>query len=328
MRVKFWGVRGSIPKPANSEELSARLVESLYRLGQEAHFLDLSDRDALRDWVAQLPPSINTFVGGNTPCVEINFDDEILIVDFGTGIRALGEQLMQREFSHGEGHAHLFLSHFHHDHIQGWPFFRPAYIKGNQFDLYARQNDVRGHLAHQQQAPFFPPESLDDMRAHVEYHQLGAQPQMICDGRVKVSTLELDHPSGSYAFRFEIDGKALVYASDGAFSAPDKGPDDPARRYIEFFRYAELLIIDAQFSQAESMAKHSWGHSSAIIGVELAAHANVQNLALFHHDPYASDAMLDHLLRIGREYAANPPFSGHAEGIDIFLAREGQTISL
>ena len=327
MRVKFWGVRGSIPKPADSEELATRLVESLYRLGQESEYLDLSDRNALRNWVAQLPPSINAFTGGNTPCVEVNFDDEVLIIDFGSGIRGLGESLMQREFSQGKGRAHLFLSHFHHDHIQGWPFFRPAYLEGNHFDLYSGQGDARERLSQQQQAPFFPPDSLDNMRAQVNYHRLDDKPQTICDGRVQVSALELDHPSGSYAFRFEIGGKTLVYASDGAFAAPDKGHDNPAQPFIEFFRDADLVIIDAQFSLAESLEKRSWGHSSAVIGVELATHANAQKLALFHHDPYASDALLEHLLRIGREYAANPPIPNHA-GLDVFLAREGHTITL
>ena len=328
MHVKFWGVRGSIPRPADSEELAARLVESLYRLGQESEFLDLSDRGALRDWVAQLPPSINAFAGGNTPCVEVNWDDEILIIDLGSGARALGETLMNREFGRGKGRAHIFLSHFHHDHIQGWPFFRPAYVEGNQFEFYARQGDAAQILNQQQQAPFFPPGSVNDMRATMNHHQLAGTTQTICDGRMKVSSLELDHPSGAYAFRFEVGDKTLVYASDGAFPVPDKGSDNPARPYIEFFQNADLVIIDAQFSLAESQVKRSWGHSCAVVGVELAAHAQAKRLALFHHDPNSSDTTLDHLLRVGREYAANPPLAARSSHLEVFLAREGQTLSL
>ena len=328
MHVKFWGVRGSIPRPADSEELATRLVEALYRLGQQSDYLDLADRDVLRNWVDNLPPSINAFTGGNTPCVEVRCGDEILIIDFGSGMRALGHQLMQREFAEGKGRASLFLSHLHHDHIQGWPFFRPAYIKGNQFELYARHPDVEQSLKQQQQEPFFPSDSLRDMRARVNYHQLSSEPQTLCDGRLKVSSIELDHPNGSYAFRFEGGGKTLVYASDGAFPAPDKGENDPARPFIEFFRDADLVIIDAQFSLAESLAKRSWGHSSAVIGVELAAHAHAKRLALFHHDPYASDASLEHLLRVGREYASNPPAPCRSGAVEVFLAREGSEIEL
>ena len=328
MQVKFWGVRGSIPRPASSEELSSRLVEALYRLGQQSDYLDLSDRACIAKWVQQLPPSINAFTGGNTPCVEVRCGDELLIIDFGSGLRALGESLMQGEFAQGKGRAHLFLSHLHHDHIQGWPFFRPAYVNGNQFDLYAGHNDVRELLVQQQQAPFFPPESLDGMRSHVHYHQLSEAPQTLADGRIQVQMLELDHPSGAYAFRFECDGKTLVYASDGAFPAPDKGSHDPARPYIEFFRDADLVIIDAQFSHAESLTKRSWGHSSAVIGVELAAYAGAKQLALFHHDPGATDGVLEHLMRVGREYAANSPVLSASGAVEVFLAREGAEIEL
>ena len=328
MQAKFWGVRGSIPRPADSDELSSRLVEALYRLGQQSDYLDLSDRACIKNWVAQLPPSINAFTGGNTPCVEVHCGDELIIIDFGSGLRALGESLMRREFGHGWGHAHLFLSHLHHDHIQGWPFFRPAYVEGNRFDLYAGHEDVRAHLIQQQQAPFFPSESLEDMRARVDCHLLDEQPRTIGAGRIRVQTLELDHPSRAYAFRFEFAGKTLVYASDGAFPMPDKNPDNPARLYIDFFRDADLVIIDAQFSHAESLAKRSWGHSSAVIGVELAAHAGAKRLALFHHDPGATDGVLEHLLRVGREYAAGSPVPGTTNAVEVFLAREGMEIEL
>ena len=329
MHVKFWGVRGSIPRPAGSEELAGRLVEALTRLGQEPQPLDLSDGAAIAAWVEKLPPSIGALVGGNTPCVEVRLSSgELLIIDFGSGLRELGLELMNGEFGRGAGRAHLFLSHLHHDHIQGWPFFRPAYVEGNRFELYARHDDVEQLLCQQQQAPFFPSESLLNMRADVNYHQLNDAPQTLCDGRVRVETIELDHPSGAYAFRFECEGKTLVYASDGAFPAPDKGLDDPARPYIHFFKDADLVIIDAQFSLAESLAKRTWGHSSAVIGVELAARAGAKALALFHHDPSASDAHLEHLLRVGRETAANQPAPGVAGELEVFLAREGQTVEL
>ena len=328
MHVKFWGVRGSIPRPADSDELAARLVEALYRLGQQSDYIDLSNREVLRDWVRALPPSINAFAGGNTPCVEVRCGDEILIIDFGSGLRALGQSLMQREFGQGKGRAHLFLSHLHHDHIQGWPFFRPAYVEGNQFELYARHADAYERLIGQLSEPFFPPEALRDMRARINCHQLSGEPQTLCNGDLKVRTLELDHPSGAYAFRFEFGGKTLVYASDGAFPAPDKSPDDPALPFINFFADADLVIIDAQFSLAESLAKRSWGHSSAVIGVELATRARVQQLALFHHDPGATDAALEHLLRVGREYASNPPAHLKPNGLTIFLAREGLEVEL
>lgn len=329
MRVKFWGVRGSIPAPPSSDEVHARLVEALHRLGKEDRYLDLSDRATIEKWVSALPLSLRSLAGGNTPCVEVQIGDELLIFDLGTGLRMLGNELMQGAFGRGAGHAHLFLSHLHWDHIQGWPFFRPAYIAGNQFDFYARHECAFARLQEQQSAPFFPPEAWNDMAATFRPHVLTSEPVTLANNTIRVSTLELEHPSKSYAFRVETNDKVFVYASDGACNAPNGGgPDDPATPLIEFFRDADLIVFDAQFSLAESFEKRAWGHSSAILGVELAARAGATKLAMFHHDPNASDGHLEHLLRVSREYAAKPPAPCQPNAVDVFLAREGLEVNL
>ena len=328
MRVKFWGVRGSVASPPSSEELSARLVEALHRLGQDDAYLDLSDRDAITRWVEMLPHSVRSFAGGNTPCVEVGAGEHKCVFDLGTGLRGLGQQWMQDEFGRGAGHAHLFLSHLHWDHIQGWPFFHPAYVAGNRFDIYARHDCAWERLRDQQSAPFFPPEAWSDMGAETRFHILPEHPISLGDD-LRISTLELEHPSLAYGFRLESNGKILVYASDGAYPTPDGGgPSDPSHRFVEFFRDADLVIFDAQFSLAESMKKRAWGHSSAIVGVELAARAGAKRLAMFHHDPGASDARLEQLLRVSREYAARPPAPHLPGAVEVFLAREGLEIEL
>jgi phosphoribosyl 1,2-cyclic phosphodiesterase len=328
MRVKFWGVRGSIPSPPSNEEIVERLVEAIYRLGQDPQWLDVSDRKKVREWVDSLPTSINSFVGGNTPCLEITFAGQTLIIDLGSGIRTLGNELMSSEFGQGRGHASLFLSHFHYDHIQGWPFFKPAYISGNRFDIYSRHEDARERLKEQQADPFFPPASWEDMVADINFHLLPDTPITLCDGQLKVSTLELDHPSTCFGFRLESNDHILVYASDGAYPLPDGTKDDIAGRYIDFFRDADMIIFDAQFSLAESMEKKTWGHSSAITGVELAARANAKKLVLFHHAPNSSDGHLDYLLRVAREYAINPPAPCKPNQVEVVMAREGMDITL
>jgi phosphoribosyl 1,2-cyclic phosphodiesterase len=330
MHVKFWGVRGSVASPPSSEELSARLVEALHRLGQDDAYLDLSDRDAITRWVEELPHSVRSFAGGNTPCVEVRVGGGAhkCVFDLGTGLRGLGQQWMQDEFGRGAGHAHLFLSHLHWDHIQGWPFFHPAYVAGNRFDIYARHDCAWERLRDQQSAPFFPPEAWSDMGAETRFHILPEEPVLV-DTDLRISTLELEHPSLAYGYRLEANGKTLVYASDGAYPTPDGGgPHDPAHKFVEFFRDADLVIFDAQFSLAESMKKRAWGHSSAIIGVELAARAGAKRLAMFHHDPSASDARLEHLLRVSRDYASHPPAPFEPNAVEVFLAREGLEIEL
>lgn len=326
MRVRFWGVRGSIPTPATGEDVASRLISALLQLGNDPDAPDLRDRDAVTRWVDSLPPSQFSLAGGNTPCVEMTTGGgELFIIDFGSGLRALSDALMKGRFGCGEGHAHLFLSHFHWDHIQGWPFFRPAYVGGNRFDLYARHDGAEELLKKQQEAPFFPPAAWDEMRAGVQFHTLPASPVSLCEGKVRVSSLELDHPSRAFAFRFEADGQVFVYASDGAF--PDSNSPD-ALRFIEFFQGADLLIFDAQFSQSESVQKHDWGHSSGVQGVELACRAGVKRLALFHHAPGADEAHLEELLLAGKRIARDPGLPCQPDEVEVFIAREGLEVSL
>ena len=330
MRVRFWGVRGSIPTPATGEDISLRLIEALLHLGkdpaQSAAPLDLNCRESVTQWVQALPPSRFSLVGGNTPCIEMTTGDgELFIIDFGSGLRALSDNLVQGAFGEGKGRAHLFLSHFHWDHIQGWPFFKPAYIEGNEFDLYARHEGVEELLKKQQEPPFFPPAAWDEMHATVRIHTLPETPVELCAGQVRVSSLELEHPSRAFAFRFEADGKAFVYASDGAFPPPDS---DAAQSVIEFFRDADLLVFDAQFSQSESVQKHGWGHSSSESGVELACRARAKRLALFHHAPGATEAHLETLLHAGRQRSLQPTLPCLPGEVEVFLAREGLEVEL
>ncbi len=331
MRVRFWGVRGSIPTPATGEDVASRLISALLQLGNDPAPPDLRDREAVTRWVEALPPAHYSLAGGNTPCVEMTTDGgELFIIDFGSGLRALSDALMsdalmQGRFGRGQGRAHLFLSHFHWDHIQGWPFFRPAYVGGNHFDLYARHDGAEELLKKQQEAPFFPPAAWDEMRAGVEFHTLPDEAALLCDGEVRVSSLELDHPSRAFAFRFEADEKVFVYASDGAF--PDANSPD-ALRFIEFFQDADLLIFDAQFSQSESAQKPDWGHSSGVQGVELACRAGVKRLALFHHSPGANEAHLEELLIAGKQIVRDPALPCQPDEIDVFVAREGVEVEL
>ncbi len=326
MKVRFWGVRGSCPSPIGSEDIRRRLREALGLLHDAQPELDLSDEAAVEAWLDALPLRVTGAVGSNTSCVEMRTDEgELYILDMGSGLRALGNHLMQGEFGQGQGRARIFLSHFHWDHIQGWPFFKPAYVPGNRFDLYARHPHLQSRLKRQQSAPFFPPAAWENMNADLEFHQLPDAPQVFdagTAGSVRVSSLELDHPSKAYAYRFETENSVLIYASDSAYRRLDEVALQP---YVEFFRDADLLIFDAQFSLRDSFARHSWGHSSAIIGLELACRANVKRLALFHHDPDADDARLEQLQNNARHYATSLPCTcRRPDQVEIVMAREGE----
>ena len=330
MRVRFWGVRGSCPAPTSSAELRKRLAQALRLFDSQRPALDLEDDAQLEAWLASLPASVTSLVGSNTPCVELlplsdggEDSGPLFIIDMGSGLRVLGNALMRREFGSGKGRARIFLSHFHWDHIQGFPFFKPAYVPGNRLDIYTRHDFLHSRLLRQQEAPFFPPEAWKAMRADIQFHQMDGEPQVL-DG-VRVSSLELNHPSKSYAYRFEYQGRVFVYASDGAYQSLDDASIQP---FVQFYRDADVLIFDAQFSLSESFEKGSWGHSSAIIGLELASQARVKKLVLFHHDPDADDAGLQHLLEAAQSYAAHTPAALRRRNhtVEMIIAREGETL--
>jgi phosphoribosyl 1,2-cyclic phosphodiesterase len=326
MQVRFWGVRGSCPSPAVTGDLETRLLQVLGCLSDETAPPDLKNPDAIRAWLQTLPISLRSFTGGNTPCVEMLTEaGDRFIIDAGTGIRALGAELLSNGFAQGQGHAHIFFSHYHWDHLQGWPFFGPIYVRGNKFDMYARHDALEEHLHRQQQAPFFPPAAWDDIKAEFTYHQLNQEPIELCEGRVRVSSMALDHPSRAFAYRFEADGQVFIYASDGAYYDLD---EDALRPYVDFYHGADLLIFDAQFTLSESYEKRSWGHSSAVTGVELACQAAVKRLALFHHDPSHSDEQLNHWLKVAQQYSTALPRPKGAGPCEVLLAREGETVTL
>jgi phosphoribosyl 1,2-cyclic phosphodiesterase len=324
MQVRFWGVRGSLPAPATTAGLRSCLLGTLQQFARDENRPSPDDAVAMEQWLDALPAPLRSLAGGNTPCVEMRTDSgDLFIMDAGTGIRGLGLQLVTEAFGNGRGHAHVFFSHYHWDHLQGWPFFSPIYLKGNRFDLYARHEKLKEHLKHQQQAPYFPPAAWDDIKSEINYHQLGPEPVVLCGGRVKVSSISLDHPSGSFAYRFEADGKVFIYASDGAYNDLD---EDTIRPYLEFYRDADLLIFDAQFTYSETYEKRTWGHSSAVVGVELANQSNTKRLALFHHDPNTSEEQLDHLVNVARDYVIG--LGGVDATCEVLVAREGDVIHL
>src|SRR5262245_46106222 len=153
MRIKFWGVRGSLPAPLTDDGLTAKLFEAV----AGARDVDLGNADSVRAYLAGLPIHIGGIVGGNTTCVEIRSGHDTIIIDAGSGIRPLGLSMMGREFSRGQGTAHLFFTHAHWDHLMGFPFFKPAYVPGNRLICYAVGHHPSEYLRHLMTGPtFFP----------------------------------------------------------------------------------------------------------------------------------------------------------------------------
>lgn len=316
MKIKIWGARGSIPTPLAPSSVRDKIINAL--LGAEG--VDLNDPVMVQTYVDALPPTQRGTVGGNTACVSITTPEHIIAVDAGSGLRLLGNELMKGPAGEGKATIHLFLSHTHWDHIQGLPFFLPAFVHGNCLNIYYIHDTVPTTLREQMRSTTFPI-TLDHMQASLEFIPLKPD-KGISLGDLQISTVELPHPGRAFAFRFDFRGVTFVYASDAEYKRLDEANLQP---YLNFFAGADALIFDAQFTLRESFLKEDWGHSSALIGADMAIRAGVKRLLLFHHDPTNSDPELERILIKTKDYLAERELESRPE---VMLAYEGLEIDL
>ena len=273
MRVRFWGVRGSTPTPQKE----------------------------------------NMAYGGNTSCIEIRTDsNQILVFDGGTGIRLLGREL-QREFGDKAISAHIFFSHFHLDHIQGVPFFRPLYNARNRFTFYfAGRRDanlVMDALAGMMANPYFPID-MSKLPCAREYVDLVEGTVTVADTRILV--LPLYHPQGCVGYRIMQNEKVISYCTD-----VERGVDWSDRNILALAKDSDFFITDSQYTPEELLEHSGWGHSSWKQAIETGIEAGVKCIALYHHDPYHEDDEVDSILESARKLHPN-----------VIAAREGLEVSL
>ena len=228
-------------------------------------------------------PGPLTTAGGNTACVEVCAGDTRIILDAGSGLRALGDERMKA----GARHSTILLSHLHWDHLCGLPFFTPVYVPGFRVEIASGPNGVMSTeeaIRSLFRAPFFPVD-FRDIAGQVAIRELPASGRFQI-GDIAVTCARLNHPDPVYGFRLEHDGHAIVYATDTEHFACV----DPTLRKLA--AGADILIYDAQYTPDEYPSKVGWGHSTWQAGAELARAAGVAQLVLFHHDPNRSDAQL------------------------------------
>jgi phosphoribosyl 1,2-cyclic phosphodiesterase len=267
--------------------------------------------------------------GGNTSCVTVRFGDVLMVCDGGTGLRELGVSLG----TGGPLEAHLFFSHTHWDHIQGFPFFMPAYAEKNTLYVYdaTREDDrVRRLLLGQMRSEYFPV-GFGDLGSQIVSRNL-EQAGTLVDG-VTVRHFEQTHPGRSFAYSFEKDGVKVVYATDSELDLDltnrDAASQDPARlrelpaELLRFVDGADLLIAEGQYTDEEYLSKVGWGHARANTVADLAVQANVKQCAIFHHDPMHSDADIDEIVEDCRERVTH-----HSHVPQLFGAREGLEIKV
>ena len=243
--------------------------------------------------------------GGNTSCVEVRWKNDLIILDAGTGIRKLGAQLSE-EFGGRPIDLTLLLTHTHWDHIQGFPFFRPAYQAKNRITVLGggrTKHGIRDLLNDQMESPFFPV-GLRDLPSSISMRPLPASPFAV--GEVRVEAIRVNHPGFCVGFRLSTPGGSLAYFPDNELAArlPTKTPRRLTDAGLaEFIRGVDLLIMDTQYDRARYPEHAGWGHGCLDDVVALAAGADVKQLCLFHHDPDHSDAKIDAMLTYARQLA-------------------------
>ena len=297
-RIRFWGVRGSIPTP-----------------GQET---------------AQ--------VGGNTSCVEVRVGNQVIILDAGSGIRRLGQSLM-REFRDMPVNITLLVTHTHWDHIQGFPFFVPAYNPRVNIRILGYEGAVHGlrsALFEQMQSAFFPV-GLNQMASRVTFEELE---EMEFDlGEVKIRSIFANHPGICLGYRLVTPAGDVVYLPDHeAYERNEierqraEGETSPAHleharlqdeQVIAFLREADVVIADSQYDLAEYETRRGWGHTCADDTVDLAIRAKVKQLFLFHHDPDHDDEKINQMVARGEEKVCEK-----GAALKVAAAREGEEFIL
>ncbi len=297
MKVCIWGARGSLPATFNAERARAK-VKAALEIAVEKGVDSETDLDSFID--NELPFPVRGSYGTNTPCIQVEGEgDDYIICDCGTGLRDLGNKIMEERFGKTGAHFHILISHLHWDHLQGFPFFVPAYVPGNRITFYGGHPGIEKALRNQQSEPGFPVH-FDHLGSEFDFVRLKNNQEFEIAG-VKITVKAQYHPGGSFGYRFEKNGKSAVYSTDcehkSATALTDKG-------FVNFFRDADLLIMDAQYSFAEANSiKEDWGHSNNIIAVELSGLAGVKTLCLFHQEPVLDDFQLHKFLEDTIEFA-------------------------
>ncbi len=289
--ITFWGSRGSIATPGRSTER----------------------------------------FGGNTSCVSVLYEDAYYIFDAGTGIRGLGMELMELVENLTEDtqtELNIFLSHTHWDHIQGFPFFQPAYDPRFKLNIYGSEEKdhmLEKTLSGQMNSVYFPV-PMSKLNSKVSMHTKLTDDIQVHD--ITISCTSQHHPGGSTAFKLTLgDGRSIIYATDNELNQQFDEKHQPNTKmgedYFEFIKGCDFLIADGQYTDEEYPEKKGWGHTSLTLLHDIAYQANVKTLAVYHHDPMHNDRILEDLVHKYTNF-----YNQLDRPMQVLWAREGLTIPL
>ncbi len=258
--------------------------------------------------------------GGNTTCVEIRLKDgTLIIIDAGSGIRKLGKALLKEK---ALNNIYLFLTHSHWDHLQGFPFFTPAYMP--DYNIYVRggplaMQSLKEFLKYQMNPPYFPV-SFDLLKAQFDFNYDNPEEQII--GCARIVPILLSHPNGGYGFKIIEESKTFVFLTDNELEYSHEGGLTEAE-YINFCRGSNILFHDAQYTVEEYKITRGWGHSTFLAATRLSMAAEVNRFGIFHHDPDHTDEDLDRYILPCQEL-----IDRENSEVECFGVQEGMELSI
>lgn len=291
MKVKYWGVRGSLPYSPSPEQWVKDFEQLMMGFFKSGHKTQSDVKDYLK---SMSTPAVGGF-GTATTCVEVKSEKGRIIIDGGSGIKTLGDQLVRK--GDGRGPFHIFLTHFHWDHIIGLPFFVPHFIPGTKINYYAVQPELEHMVRGKFQKPYFPV-PFEALRSEIKFHILEPRKPIVVDD-IKVTPYMLDHPDPCWGYKIENRGKVYAHCVDTEGTRQSReslGADLP------LYQNVDLMYFDAQYTLPELAEKANWGHSAAQIGLDIAFREGIKFVLFAHHDPGASTEQIYEVKAQTRDY--------------------------
>ncbi|MCL1930680.1 MAG: MBL fold metallo-hydrolase [Treponema sp.] len=314
MLIRFWGVRGSLPAPLLPSDVKAKISSILELMVPE----DIADAESRERFLAGLPPWLCGTAGGNSLCVSVDIEGfgEPFVFDCGSGLRQMG--IAANALNPAPSQYHIFFSHYHWDHLLGFPFFNPAYNPSVTLDFYAPKPGLEEGLRTMMSEPHFPIR-LENTMSKKRFHLLE---NSISIGPVDIAYKKMNHPGDSFSYALNFNGKRFIYATDVELTSADFEQNE---ENTAFFKDADIIVLDSQYTLGEAINKYSWGHTAFSMAVEFAVNWDIKHLVLFHHDPTYDDEKLYGILQSARWYLQR---MDAARKIEISLAVEGLEITL
>ncbi len=315
MKIRFWGVRGSCPTPLTPRVLRSKIGAIVQRISPE----DLKTPESRETFLGNLPRELFGTVGGNTTSVEVKPDcQKTILIDAGTGLAEYIRR--QSDISPAPREYHLLMTHFHWDHLQGFPFFNPIYNRDNTIYIYSPDPRAPEYFRTNMSSPYFPV-PFEKLPADIQFVTLTPEQAPLRIGSVEISWMKRNHPQTCYAYRIQEENSIFIFSTDTELTPGDFEKND---RNVQFFQGADMIVMDGQYTLSEALEKHDWGHTSFSMAIDFASEFRIDRLYLFHHEPLYDDNRIASILRSARWYANRQEGNSPA----VFTAREGEEIAL